>query len=184
MPYSYLFDASALVTLLIKSPSEDARAAKGKLLRLLATEQNKPTPRFFVPNICMAECSSALAKIFLSDGHTEKRENAYRQHIDFLLDWVSSKKKHTIKTFKVKRLHLVDIEQIFVADRRLPGRQGNYLSGHDGIIISMGRDIDRNHGKGTTIILTTDRRIVDVCDHNRDWLPKAIDLADQEIPGI
>lgn len=181
--YYYLFDASALVALLLKSPGPDALLAKRRLLKLLAPKDAKEGPRFFVPNICMAECSSALAKIFLGDGHTDKKEAAYRQHIELLLDWVSSKKKYVIKTYKLKRSHLVDIENVFVADRRLPMRNGHPLSGHDGIIIAMGCALEEIAGKGKAIILTTDARMVDVCNHHRDDFPHAVNIATQEIPG-
>ncbi len=181
--YCYLFDASALVALLLKNPDGDVKIAKGKILKLLANGRKNENSLFFVPNICMAEVSSALAKIFLADGYTEQRENSYRQHVEFLLEWVSSKKRHVIQTYALKRSHLVDIEHIFIADRKLPGRKGNPLSGHDGIIIAMGRVLGRTYGNGNVIILTLDGRMADVCVHNRDFFPHAIDLARQEIPG-
>jgi hypothetical protein len=185
--YCYLFDASALVALVVKNPDPDARVAKQKVLTLIAREQElkrkKGKPEFYVPNICMAECSSALAKLILTDAD-KKKEDAYREHMVWLLDWVSSSGKHIIKTYKLKRHHLVDIEKIFIADRKLPLRKGRHLSGHDGIIIAMAQRMEKKCGSRKSVILTTDQRIVDVCAHYGTELPMAVDLVRQPIPGL
>jgi len=44
-------------------------------------------------------------------------------------------------------------------------RKGSPLSGHDGRVITMGCVLELTYGKGSVVILTTDRRIVDVCSH-------------------
>ena len=131
----------------------------------------------------MAECSKAFAKIFLDGDPSEAHKHAYKQHVDALLDWVSSKRRHVIKTYKLKREHLVGIEDIFIADHALTTRDGTLLSGLDGIIVAMGRTLERQYGKGNVFILTTDSRIPKLCQTNMELFPRAVDLKSHEIPG-
>jgi len=179
----YLLDASALVTFIVKNPEGGLESAKKRLVKLFASRRPGRGPVFFVPNVCMAECSKAFAKIFLDGDPSEARKHAYQQHVDSLLDWVSSKRKHVIKTYKLKREHLVGIEDIFTADNALTSRDGQPLSGLDGIIVSMGRTLERQYGKGNVFILTTDARISKLCQSNADSFPRAVDLKSHEIPG-
>jgi len=179
----YLLDASALVAFLLNNPSGDLAGAKRRLLKLFASRRSNTDADYFVPNFCMAECSKAFAKIFLRDDPTETQIMAYRQHVETLLDWVSSKKKYVIKTYKLKREHLVDIESVFIADSQLSSRDGGALSGLDGIIISMGRTLAKKRGRENVFILTTDTRIARLCRANGDPFPAAVDLKNQEIPG-
>ena len=178
--FTYLIDASALVIALLRPPQSALFAARKRMLKLLALKQGRKGPAIYVPNFCLAECSKALANLTLVGG-SERAKRNYHEHVELMLDMVSSKRRGMVQTYKLKRAHLVDIEDVFKADHALSDRDESRLSGLDGLVIAMGRALERSHGK--TIIVTNDKRLATVCAANAPAFPQAVYIKEQEIPG-
>ena len=136
----YLIDASALVLHFIKKPANEVTRGKRQIARLITSCPEGSGRILYVPNFCMAECSKAFSRIFI--GADGVGEDEYRRQVDGLLDLVSSKRRNVVKPYELHRKHFVDIEDIFLTDRRLPLRDNEKpLSGLDGLVIAMGRTL-------------------------------------------
>lgn len=156
--------------------------ARKRMFKLLDLKKGGKGPHIAVPNFCLAECSKAFASIFLGNASGSGERN-YGQTVDAMLDWVSSSRKGIIHSYELRRDHLVDVEEVFRADHKLADRDEKRLSGLDGLVISMGRALERSKGKGKVIIVTNDKRLAQVCNQNQNRFPRAVYIKEQEIPG-
>lgn len=176
----YLIDASALVLFFLKNPAKELAPARTRIVRLITSWRKGSNTTFYVPNFCMAECSKAFSKLFI-DGDEDPAN--YRRHIEALLELVSSKKQNLIKTYKLKREHLVDVEDVFIADRRIPLRDNEKpLSGFDGLIIAMGRTLRKSHPR--VYIITAEKRMAKIANSDAALFPPAVCIIKDEIPGL
>lgn len=88
-----------------------------------------------------------------------------------------------VKTYELRREHLVDVEDIFLADQRLPRRDNEKpLSGLDGLVIAMGRTLMKKHPR--VCIVTAEKRMARLCQSNPDHFPPAVCIIRDEIPGL
>lgn len=184
----YLFDASALVAYFLRNPAEDLTPVKRRLTKLISSWRPKEGPVFFIPNFGMGECSKAFANIFLRGrGRNERARAEYRQHVDALMKMVSSRinKNHLIHTYKLKRDHLVDIEDVFLLDHATPLRDNeDPLSAFDALMLTMARDLQKAwEKKGEVLILTAEKRMAGISIASHGQFPRAINLRREEIPG-
>ena len=134
-----------------------------------------------IPNICMAECAGAFAKLCFEDrafGAEEFARDAYRRLRDALLNDVS--RDRLIHSYELRRDHFIGIEDIFLKDYELPPpRQGSRLSSHDALILSMANEYRLAHPADSVAIVTDDRRIVDFCRAIRDDFPRGVRISTQ-----
>lgn len=71
----------------------------------------------------------------------------------------------------------MDIEEIFQADHLLPNRGSEgFLSGLDGLIIAMAKDMVKSYGRNNVIIVTEDQKLARVCNESNARFSKAICL--------
>jgi len=180
----FLLDASALVQLFVISktgtPENKTKSAISKLLSL--RKQGKA--ELLVPNLCMAECSKSFAKLAYEgrEDHN-KAGNKYRALVDSLVGMVSKDRGGLIQSFPLERRHLVDIEDIFTAEYRIPSkRDTDHLSGVDAIIIAMGGDLARKHGMDNVFVVTQDRWLATVCNRSHSRPVRAIYTFEDPIP--
>lgn len=175
----YLIDASALVLFFLKDPPRELVDARRRMMRLLASAGKDSGRKCFVPNFCMAECSKAFSRLCIKPDGAGVSE--YRRMVGGLLDLVSSGKQGVVRSYELRREHLVDIEDIFIADRRLAPRSNEKpLSGLDALVISMGRTLAQAHPD--FCLITAERRMAHVCQRD-GALPKAVCIIRDEIPG-
>lgn len=181
----FLIDASALVPFFFrtktKAPAEaNARLAIVKLLDLRA--RGKAT--LYVPNFCMAECSKAFASIIYGqNGFSDEATANYRGLVEQLLELVSKKRKGFIQSLGLKRKHLVDIEDIFIAQWRRPPRDlKGCLSGFDGLILAMGKSLKDTYGSNRVRVVTADEGMANMCNKHAELLPPAVYTPKDPIP--
>lgn len=132
-----------------------------------------------MPNICMAECSKAFAKACFEEKlYGEKNAlEAYRKLKDALLQDVT--RDRIINSYELNRDHFKDIEEIFIADYKLPAPRGSskHLSSHDALIIAMASHLG---SRGQVTIVTADERIIQVCKSSIDF-PRALHVVLSDI---
>jgi len=177
----YLIDASALVLHFVINPPNELMGARRRIARLITSRPEGSGSVLYVPNFCIAECSKAFSRIFIrADGEGEDK---YRRQVDALLDLVSSKRRNVVKPYELRREHFVDIEDVFLADRRLSRRDNEKpLSGLDGLVIAMGRTLMKNHPR--VCVVTAEKRMARVCQGNPGLFPPAVYINRDEIPGL
>jgi hypothetical protein len=177
----FFLDASALVHFFAPLGAE-SRIIHNRIDRLLDAA-SKSSGRFVlqIPNICMAECAGAFAKLCFEDrvfGADEFAQDAYRGLRDALLNDVS--RERIIHSYELRRDHFIGIEDIFLKDYELPPpRQGSRLSSHDALILSMANEYRLAHPADSVAIVTDDRRIVDFCRAFRDDFPRGVRISTQ-----
>ena len=177
----YLIDASALVLYFVKRPPIELIEARRRIARLITFRPKENGQTLYVPNFCMAECSKAFSRLSIKPNGMG--EDEYRRQVDALLDLVSSKRRDVVKTYELRREHLVDIEDIFLADQRLSRRDNEKpLSGLDGIVIAMGRTLMKDHRR--VCVVTAEKRMARVCQSNLGLFPPAVCIIQDEIPGL
>ena len=181
----FFLDASALVHRYAPLEADsESRTIRGRLNRLFAVAA-KSSGRLVlqVPNICMAECAGAFAKLCFEDqafGAGERSQDAYRKIRDALLKDVA--RDRLIHSYELKRAHFVGIEDIFLKDYQLAApRQGRRLSSHDALILSMANEYRLAHRADSVTIVTEDRRIVDFCRACRDEFPRAVRISTHNV---
>jgi predicted nucleic acid-binding protein len=134
-----------------------------------------------IPNICMAECAGAFAKLCFekrSFGSGDFARDTYRELRDALLNDVG--RDRLIHSYELRRSHFAGIEDIFLQDYELPApRQGNRLSANDALILSMANEYRLAHPADSVAIVTEDRRIVDFCRAFRDDYPRGVRISTQ-----
>jgi hypothetical protein len=176
----YLIDASALVLHFVKNPPSELIGARRRIARLITSRPEGSGQTLYVPNFCIAECSKAFSRIFIADGVGEDK---YRREVDALLDLVSSKRQNVVKPCELRREHFVDIEDVFLADRRLSRRDNEKpLSGLDGLVIAMGRTLTKDHSR--VCVVTAEKRMARVCQSDPGLFPPAVCIIRDEIPGL
>lgn len=169
----FLLDASVLVDCITKSLEPKAVRVRAAVTKLFALRHAKKA-RLYVPNVCMAECSKAFARSAYEALPPDKAGDAYRIHVDALLELVSSRRTGTVSSMDLAREDLEDIEDIFKFEHSLPRRdRAGSLSGLDAIIIAMGRRLVRRFGDDDVMIVTAEKDIVTVCQKFRPDLPAA-----------
>lgn len=176
----FLIDASAFVPFFrLSSERAPARVSIIKLLKMRADERAV----LLVPNFCLAECSKAFAAIIQArTNSTEKATAKYDATVDEMLGIVSSSRQGLIQSHALAREHLVGVEDIFRAQWAMKPRGGEGLSGLDGLVLAMGRDLMKAHGADHVRVVTGDRWMAEVCNRNADLLPKAVDVYKDPIP--
>lgn len=134
----------------------------------------------------MAECAKTFARFALQQelyGGGEDAVVAFRSLRAALLNDVS--KDRIIASYELKRRHFEDIEEIFIHDHRLgtPRNNGDWLSSHDALIISMATEFAGKHrdSLNDVVIVTCDRRISDFCARYRGEVASAVCVLDREI---
>ncbi len=136
-----------------------------------------------VPNFCLAECSKAFATIVRTKTKSaEKAATEYDAAVEKMLDFVSSSRQGLIQSHALVREHLVGVEDIFKAQWAMKPRGGDGLSGLDGLVLAMGRELMKVHGTEHVRVVTGDRWMAEVCNRNPFLLPKAVDVYKDLIP--
>jgi len=176
----FLIDASVLIPFFeISTERVSARLAIVKLLKMRADDR----AILLVPNFCLAECSKAFATIIQAQTHSaEKAATKYDAMVEKLLDFVSSSRQGLIQSHALTREHLVGVEDIFKAQWAMKPRGGQGLSGLDGLVLAMGRDLMKVHGAEHVRVVTGDRWMAEVSNRNPFLLPKAVDVYKDPIP--
>lgn len=180
----YIIDTSALVPFFVQIKPHDNKI-RSSILKLLELQEDKKA-FLFIPNVCMAECSKALAGIAYGKypHNYEKGCDTHARYVDTLLDLVSTRKKGLIRTLATKREHFVNIEEIFQLEYRMEEREPKTLSGLDALIINRAKYHAKSSGAGLekVYIVTMDTGIRAVCKSFPTILPRAIDLLKDQIP--
>lgn len=136
-----------------------------------------------VPNFCLAECSKAFAASIQAEiKSAEKAATKYDAMVEGMLDIVSSSRQGLIQSHALAREHLVGVEDIFKAQWAMKSRGGQGLSGLDGLVLAMGRDLMKVHGAEYVRVVTGDRWMAEVCNRNPFLLPRAVDVYKDPIP--
>lgn len=176
----FLLDASVLVAFIqISADRASARSAVFKLLKMRAEDR----ALLLVPNFCLAECSKALAAIVRAQTNSEETAaSQYDAAVEKMLDFVSSSRQGLIQSHPLSREHLTGVEDIFKAQWSMRPRSGEGLSGLDGLVLAMGRNLMKSHGEEHVRVVTGDRWMAEVCNRNPLLLPKAIDVYKDPIP--
>lgn len=164
---TYFFDASALFHKYARLKDTDSRRVYRRLTAVLADAAGTKGVSLQVPNICMAECAKAFAKLCFEEeafGAGDKATAAYQSLRDALLRDV--REDRIINSYELRRAHFHDIERIFQCDYDLPAprKGGKRLSSHDALIISMATEYAERHHDGRAAdvqIITCDRRIAE-----------------------
>ena len=179
----FFLDASALVHYYAFPDTASHSTLIRARVKALFTAAAKSEGRIVlqVPNICMAECAGAFARLCFesgSFGSGERAQDNYRGMRDALLRDVQ--RDRLLNSYELKRAHFVDIEDIFLKDYELPPpRSGGRLSSHDALIISMANEYRRAHPADAVAIVTEDRRIADFCRAYRRDFPGAVRVSTQ-----
>lgn len=178
----FIVDASAFVPFFFPDSKPEDRHARAVIVDLLKRrEAHEVLPH--IPDFCMAECSKAFARLaFGRLRDPDDARNLYRQKVDALLDIVSSTRAGLIRRLGLTRKHLVDIEEIFLAEYALNPRHGDRLSGHDALIIAMAKHHARHFAAVPVYILTGDAWLAEVCRRNAAELPRAINTYAERLP--
>ena len=179
MQRHFLLDASALIPFFLDI--KDERMVRAAILKLLSLrDQNKAV--LWVPNFCLAECSKAFAaRLYSHSSSAEGARNRYRQAVEKMLDIVSSSRKGLIRSLNLERAHLVAIEDVFNAQWAMNPRSEG-LSGFDGLVLTMARDLLKKYGTDSVRLVTNDRWMATVCKQNPDLLPHAVLASKEPIP--
>lgn len=177
----YLLDASALVDCILTS--RDPKVVRvGGAVRKLLYRRRQGLASLYVPNVCLAECSKALARAAYESFHEDCSDDAYRRYVDTLLGLVSSGRQGDIQSLAVGREHLEDIEDIFRLEHRARTRDRGHLSGVDALVIAMGRRLAREYGDARVVIVTAEKWMAQVCSRNRPMLPAAVYAVERPVP--
>lgn len=178
----FLLDASALADFILNTSEAKVQRVRQAVWKLLALrEQGKAA--LFVPNICMAECSKAFARIVCRAGWDEDSDEAYAVHVDSLLRLVSGRREGKIRSLELCREHLEGIEDVFKLEYQMQVRdRKSRLSGVDAVVIAMGRTLARQHGDDRVVIVTAERWMAEVCGRNRTALPAAVYAVERPVP--
>jgi hypothetical protein len=176
----FLIDASVLIPFFLDfSEGASARSAVMKLLRMRDEERAV----LLVPNFCLAECSKAFAATIKAKVKSaEKAASKYDATVEKMLGFVSSSRQGLIESHALAREHLVGVEDIFKAQWSMNPRGGEGLSGLDGLMLAMGRELMKAHGADHVRVVTGDRWMAEVCNRNPDLLPRAVDVYKDPIP--
>lgn len=179
----FFLDASALVHRYV-APKEDAssKVIRRRINRLFTDAAEHPNSIVLqIPNICMAECAGAFARLCFEEGiygSEEKSRSAFWSLREALLHDV--KTSRLVHSYELKRVHFVDIEDIFIRDHELPApRHEKHLSSHDALILAMANEYRQAHPDDRTKIVTDDRRIADFCRSAGDAFPEAVRISTQ-----
>jgi hypothetical protein len=179
----FFIDASALIHRYVSPKTDpDSRSIHNRLDLLFAIAA-RSSGRFVlqVPNICMAECAGAFAKLcFEGPPFTSGAlaQDTYRELCDALLNDVA--RDRVLNSYELRRVHFIGIEEIFLKDYELPPpRQGSRLSSHDALILSMANEYRLAHPADSVAIVTDDRRIADFCRAFRDDYPRGVRISTQ-----
>ena len=177
----FVIDTSAIIPFFFTPTGEEEKAKRAIIKLLKLRDEGKVDLR--IPNVCMAECSKAIAKIvFASSKDHGKCCEQYRKVVNILLDTVSKKRRGLITSLAMKRKHLEDIEDIFIEEYRIPNRGERRLSGVDALVIAMARDLAKTHGRENVLIVTKEETMARVCNQNRDLFSRAIHVLREPIP--
>lgn len=178
----YLLDASALVDFVFTTREPKAVRVRAEV-RKLFKQHNQREARLYVPNVCLAECSKAFARAAYESYPEETADDVYRRHVDTLLAEVSSRHRGAIQSLPVGREHLINIEDVFRLEYRIPVRdRAGHLSGVDAIVIAMGRALARQFGDERVVLVTAEKWMAEVCGRNRPALPAAVYAAERPVP--
>lgn len=179
----FFLDASALVHYYAPlSTDPESRLIRARIKSLFtAAAESSGRLVLQIPNICMAECAGAFAKLcfetrsFLA---VERAQDAYRRMRDSLLNDVE--RDRLIHSYELRRAHFIGIEDIFLKDYELPPpRRGSRLSSHDALIISMTNEYRGAHPGDEVALVTDDGRIVEFCRAYRSEFPGAVRVSTQ-----
>jgi len=173
-----LLDANVLVAYYCKDeagPVQDrarslfAARAKGKIF-------------LFVPNFCVVEAIRAFAKKSWSEqkyGRGSDASEAFEQHKKAFLDDIVDAK--LLYSYELSRRHVLSSHRVYERAAMLSYRKGNPPSALDVLIIAMGCDLERIHGREKFAMVTADGPIFDVCEDDKS-LPRTLNIARHEIP--
>lgn len=178
----FLLDASALVDFVLNLKDPKVQKVRHEVAKLLALAERRKAV-LHIPNICMAECSKAIARKVYESGADEAADDAYRRYVECLLNLVSARRHGLIHSLELRREHLEDIEGVFALEYRTAVRHRSArLSGVDAVVMQMGRGLARQHGDGRVVIVTAERWMAEVCGKNRPALPPAVYAAERPVP--
>lgn len=179
----YFLDASALVHFYAPLRTDSQSRLIRARIKSLFTAEAESAGRLVlqIPNICMAECAGAFAKLCFETRTfraVERAQDAYRLMRDSLLNDVE--RDRIIHSYELKRDHIIGIEEIFLRDYELPApRRGSRLSSHDALIIAMANEYRAAHAGDEVAIVTDDARIVEFCRAFPGQFPSAVRVSAQ-----
>lgn len=176
----FLIDASALAPFFLKKAARP-RAAIAGLLKL----RDQGRAHLYVPNFCMAECSRAFAEMACrEDAASDDSVGAYRGIMDELVDLVSRRRQGLIRSLELERLHLVDIETIYIAYWRSPPREPEQaLSGIDGLVLAVAKRLMEEFGRERVRVVTARAAVARMCGENPELLPPAVYTPKDRLPA-
>lgn len=182
----YFLDASALVHYYApRLAVPESRLVRARITDLYTMAAGRPDRvALQIPNICMAECAGAFARLCFETGlfgKGERAEDAFRRLWERLLD--DAERMRVIHSYGLKPAHFEGIDDIFRRDHAAPTpRQGRRLSAHDALILSMAREYQDRHPGQRVAVVTNDRRVSDFCRANAADFPAAVHISTQS-PG-
>ncbi len=138
----------------------------------------------YAPNFCMAECSRAFAKIaYRGTKDHDRATGVYQSYVRALLNVVSKTNKGIIQSYELQRSHLVNVEDVFDMEYRKFGQEKRgFLSGLDALVVAIGRQLAREHGREQTFIVTAEDRMTRICNYSDGDFPRAVNLTKQPVP--
>ncbi|MDD5629017.1 MAG: hypothetical protein PHU21_08130 [Elusimicrobia bacterium] len=176
----YLIDASALVPFFLPKATKP-RIAITQLLKM----PDRGRANLYVPNFCMAECSRAIAALTCrEDAASDDSVGVYRKTMDELVDLVSRRRKGLIRSLELERLHLVDIETIYIAQWRNPPLDPEQaLSCIDGLVLAVAKRLMEEYDREHVRVVTARAPVARMCQENPELLPPAIYTPKEPISG-
>ena len=178
----YLLDASALLDYVLNFRDPKVQRVRQAVSKLVALHEQRRAS-LFVPNICMAECSKAIARKAYAGGWSSEGDDVYARHVDVLLKLVSTGRSGKIRSLELRHEHLRDIEDVFRLEYQMPARERkSRLSGVDAVVIAMGRELARQYGNDRVVIVTAEWWMAEVCGRNRGALPAAVCAVERPVP--
>lgn len=176
----FLIDASALTPFFLKKAARP-RAAIAGLLRM----RDQGRANLYVPNFCMAECSRAIAELTCrEDAASDDSVWVYRETMDELVGLVSRRRQGLIRSLELERLHLVDIETIYIAHWRNPPREpGLALNGIDGLVLAVAKRLMEEYGREAVRVVTARLPVARMCRETPELLPPAVYTPKDRLPA-
>lgn len=179
----YFLDASALVHYYAPFPAKAESWLIRRRVERLHALALLPSTRVVLqlPNICLAECAGAFARLCFEAGAFGGEilaEDAFRRLWARLIEDVENTR--VIHSYALRPVHFEGVDEIFRRDYTAPSpRKGRRLSAHDALILSMAREYRERHPHQRVAIVTNDRRISDFCRVNAADFPAALHLSAQ-----
>ena len=174
----FLLDANTLVSYYCKDEPEEIRKRVGKLFARHAGGE----AFLYVPNFCVVEVLRSIAKkCWTEEKFGGDPDDAFRSHQDNFLKDIRNAK--IFYSYELTRRHILLSDNIYKTAATISLRQGRNPRAFDLLIIAMGLDLMKIHGRERFYIVTTDPPLADVCGKQGNDLPQVLNIAVRDIPS-